>query len=145
MGEPLRLFNTSQFDPERRPLLLAEVDRTPNPMPTARLSQGRPAGRPEAYVAIETYDATVPGIPQLDVGGVGLQLHVPDASFAGNTWTFRGANLCAWESGLQPRLQAREIAIDPIHGRIAIGVALMASTRWSTTCCWRTLQRRQID
>lgn len=31
-------------------------------------------------------------------------------------------NLCAWESGLNPALREREIAIDPVIGRIAIGV-----------------------
>ena len=121
-GEPVRLFNTYRFDPDRRPPVLTEVDEVPGPMPTARLTQGSDAGNPAEYVAVETYDATDPTLATVDISPVGLQLHLPDAVFAGNVWTIRGANLCAWEDGLRPPLNDREIAIDPVIGRIAIGL-----------------------
>ena len=63
---------------------------------------------------------------------MGLQLHLPEATFAGELfplapgqpakWKIRGANLCAWETGLQPPLAEEEIAIDPVIGRLVIGV-----------------------
>jgi hypothetical protein len=42
--------------------------------------------------------------------------------FATTTWTFRGDNLCAWESGLRRPLRDGEIAIDPDIGRVLFGV-----------------------
>ena len=49
-------------------------------------------------------------------------LHPPAAPFPATTWKIRGANLCAWEAGLHPRLRAYEIVIDPVHGRVVFGV-----------------------
>jgi hypothetical protein len=37
-------------------------------------------------------------------------------------WTLRGANLCAWEAGINPPLRDYEIAIDPVRGRVVFGV-----------------------
>jgi hypothetical protein len=127
-GEPVRLFNTYRFDRDVRPPVLTTVDRTPGPMPEARLTTGAPAGNPNEYVGVETYDPANPTLGDLNVGEVGLQFHIPEATFpaAANTWRFRGANLCAWEDGIRPPLGNREIAIDPQIGRAAIGVATAA-------------------
>jgi len=122
MGEPVRLFNTYEFDADRRPPVLTQVDQTPGPIPMARLSDDTPAGNTAAYVATDVYNSADPTLATLDISDVGLQFHLPQAQFAGDTWTFRGANLCAWENGLETPLQDREIAIDPVIGRIAIGV-----------------------
>jgi hypothetical protein len=53
---------------------------------------------------------------------------MPDTpALRGTPWRFRGANLCAWESALQPPLRAHEIAIDPARGRIVVGVSDLAN------------------
>lgn len=126
LARPLRLFNTYRFDPGREPPVVTELDETPGPIHSARLSQDSEAGRPEKYVAVDTY---TPGgdLSGLDIADVGLQLHIPesafpDALYPGSTWSIRGANLCAWEEGLHPPLGSGEIAIDPEVGRIVIGV-----------------------
>lgn len=136
LGEPLRLFNTYRFDVDRKPPVLTRIDETPGPIPLARLSQDTPAGRPEAYVTVETYDVTDPTLATLNISDHGLQLHLPETEFGAgvwlykgltfNGWTFRGANLCAWESGLESPLKFREIAIDPVIGRVALGLASAA-------------------
>jgi hypothetical protein len=82
----------------------------------ARLTTGTPAGRPEAYVKVVT-NYNEPGNDN-----PGLVLHLPATPFAGLPWTFRGAELCAWEQGLTPPLRPFEIAIDPKHGRVVVGV-----------------------
>lgn len=122
LGEPVRLFNTYRFDPDRKPPVVTQIDETPNPIPTARLTEGSPAGAPDKYVTVETYDPTDPNLESLNISDVGFQLHLPELTFVGNTWTLRGANLCAWEAGLQPPLNGHEVAIDPVIGRIVIGV-----------------------
>jgi hypothetical protein len=131
LAEPVRLFNTYRFDPDRRPPVVTQVDETPGPIPKVRLTGDSPAGNPGAYVAIETYDHTDPALGTLDISEAGLQLHLPESDFSGEiwpkpedpqAWSIRGANLCAWETGLYPPLNNREIAIDPVIGRIVIGV-----------------------
>ncbi|MGQ3685430.1 MAG: hypothetical protein ACUBOA_10570 [Candidatus Loosdrechtia sp.] len=143
LGEPVRLFNTHRFDLFNRKRTgvdklninriapaISQIDETPCPIPLARLNEHTPAGAPEKYVTVETYDETNP-IQGLDISDVGLQLHLPDSTFPGQIWpkpkdpqdwSIRGANLCAWEAGLQLPLMNREVAIDPVIGRIAIGV-----------------------
>ncbi|MGZ5236613.1 MAG: hypothetical protein ACXWCV_09915 [Caldimonas sp.] len=118
-GEPMVLFNTWRYAADAEPPNLATIDAVPGPMPMARLTSGDPAGRPEAYVRVEPY-AVVPSEP--DDEAPGLVLHVPQVPFGGIAWTFRGAELCAWEEGLFPPLRPFEIAIDPRHGRIVFGV-----------------------
>jgi hypothetical protein len=115
LGQPLQLFNINRQHPNLRPPLVSLLDETPSPIPTARLTTGSNAGAPDKYVTVETYDP-------IDIGETGLQLHLPQPTFASTGWRFRGANLCAWEAGLKPPLHDREIAIDPVIGRIAIGV-----------------------
>lgn len=126
LGRPVRLFNTARFEPELTVPRLGELDHAPGPMLRARLISDDPAGNPSAYVEVETYDPGDPTLADLDVGDAGLQLHMPDAVFGGDTWRFRGANLCAWETGLALRLRNREVAVDPMIGRLAIGVATQA-------------------
>jgi len=146
--QPVRLFNTNlvditntrrtgpdSLDNARLAPSINQVDETPGPIPLERLSEG-PAGAPDAYVSVETYDATSASLAGLVLSDVGFQLHLPDGQFSGETlppppgqpaaWKIRGANLCAWETGLEPALENQEIAIDPIIGRIAIGVATAA-------------------
>jgi hypothetical protein len=131
-GEPLLLFNTNRFNFEvRQPLLpidsLTDVDKTPNPIPRARLCQRSSAGNPHEYVALNTYNKTPDDIStfRAEISRVGLQFHLPLSDFAGEDfteWSIRGENLCAWEQGIVPPLKDREIAIDPVIGRAVIGI-----------------------
>jgi hypothetical protein len=99
---------------------------------------------PQEYVAVETYLVTPPLPPTknpdpLDILDVGLQLHLPNPPFAGQTWLhrvdtplnkkwiIRGENLCAWERGINPPLDDRHIAIDPERGRICIGLGTLSN------------------
>jgi hypothetical protein len=143
--EPVRLFNTNlvditsartraggNLDWSRLTPSISLVDETPGPIPPARLTSGAPSGVPEAYVSIDTYDPAVKDLRKLFLSDVGLQLHLPQNEFPGEAfpaepgkpslWKFRGANLCAWEVGLQPPLQEQEVAIDPVIGRLIVGV-----------------------
>ncbi len=131
LGEPLRLFNTHGFDPDRRPPVVTQLDQTPGPIATARLNGDSSSGNPEAYVSVETYDHTDPGPGTLEISDAGLQMHLPESGFSGEiwpkpddpqVWSIRGANLCAWEIGLSPPLDHHEIVIDPVIGRIVFGV-----------------------
>ncbi len=126
LGKPVRLFNTSRYDPDRQPPVVTHLDEVPGPIPAARLSSGEPAGNPGAYVSVDTYTPADPLLADLQISDVGLQFHLPAADFAGNAWTFRGANLCAWETPLRPPLKDREIAIDSRIGRAVLGVATAA-------------------
>jgi hypothetical protein len=126
LGQPVRLFNTNHFEPNASPPIVSLIDETPAPIPTARLTQDSPAGAPEKYVSLELYDPAALALNPLDISDTGLQLHLPEAPFTGTGWRFRGANLCAWETGLQNPLKTNEIAIDPVIGRIAIGVTTNA-------------------
>ncbi|KFN42971.1 phage tail protein [Arenimonas oryziterrae] len=118
-SEPMVLFNTHRFHADDEPPELSAPDAVPGPMPWARLTQDTPAGRPGEYVEVQRYPAA--GVP-VRAERPGLTLHVPDGPFTAATpWRFRGANLCAWEDGLQPALRPYEIVIDPDRGRIVIG------------------------
>ncbi len=121
LGRPQQLFNLHRFDPERDPPRLAVPDRTPGPMPAARLDDGPPTGNASEYISAETYAGSRPD--DSGAGAVGLVIHLPDVPFAGTAWTTRGANLCAWEGGLSPPLRRREIVIDPVRGRLLLGIA----------------------
>ena len=84
---------------------------------------GGAAGRPEAYVVVAAYDPAA-GEPH-PASELALDLHVPEGPFSPFNpadWTQRGANLCAWEDGLRTPLAEREIAIDPVVGRIVVAV-----------------------
>jgi len=131
LGRPIRLFNGGGASRSQRlgccepgeteTSSLTELDQAPGPILPARLTDDTPAGHPEAYVSVDAYDASsgsiVRDLPEA------LQLHVPRDRFPDEPWQFRGANLCAWEAGLDAPLLDREIAIDPVIGRVLIGVA----------------------
>jgi len=112
LGRPVRLFNTYQFDPDVQPPVVTEADRTPSPIPRARLNEASESGRPECYVTVNTYDPSGEG-PEL--ADVGLQLHLPAEQFEGrewptsdpdlDSWRVRGGNLCGWEEALATPLQ----------------------------------------
>ena len=141
LDRPLRLFNTfragftraradaSAVDQVGR---LTRPDAVPGPILSARLESERlpgeasEAGRPEEYVAVDTFDDTVTPLAGFDLGDVGLTLFLPQNPFAGFTWTFRGDNLCAWEEGLRRPLRAGEVVIDPHIGRLVLGVSSAA-------------------
>ncbi|MCB9706292.1 MAG: hypothetical protein H6711_30890 [Myxococcales bacterium] len=124
LGRPLRLFG------RRRELAgdldgVTGADQAPGPIPKARLTSASPAGNPTAYVALTTYDASAPAPEGVVLPPQGLTLHLPAAIFSPldpTSFTFRGANLCAWEDGLALPLADREVAVDPAIGRLAIGV-----------------------
>lgn len=147
--EPVRLFNTNLvaitnternaagvFDVNTVTPRISQIDETPGPIPVERLTSGAAAGVPEAYVSVDTYDATSQDLKGLDISDVGLQLHLPEATFPGETfplpagspakWKIRGGNLCAWEVGLFPPLDEQEIVVDPVVGRLLIGVGTQA-------------------
>ena len=118
-SEPMVLFNTHRFHADDEPPELTLPDAVPGPMPRARLSDDSAAGRPQDYVEVLRYPAA--NVP-VRAERLGLTLHVPEGPFSAATpWRFRGANLCAWENGLQPPLRPHEIAIDPDRGRAVIG------------------------
>lgn len=118
MGEPMVLFNTHRFTADDDPPNLTNIDAVPGAMPRARLTTGTPAGRPENYIEVSPYTVAPPSASD----SVGLVLHIPQAPFTITEWRFRGANLCAWETGLNPPLRKYEIAVDPDRGRIVFGV-----------------------
>ena len=131
LGRPVCLFNTYQFEPDRQPPIVTELDETPGPIPMARLTEESEAGRPEKYVAIDTYKPGEPAIASRKLSEVGLQLHLPAPTFTADTWSdarpdgwkIRGANLCAWENGLSSSVKKREIIIDPVIGRLLFWVS----------------------
>jgi hypothetical protein len=104
---------------------------SPTPQPFATFADASFTA-PQEYVSVETYDDLEPNLTTLDISDQGLQIHLPNSVFPNQgwphtalprNWTIRGENLCAWEKGLQPELKDREIAIDPLRGRICIGVS----------------------
>jgi hypothetical protein len=129
LGDPVRLFNTYQFDPDRDPPIVTGLDRTPGPIPTPRLTEGHEAGNPEAYVAVDTYASEDLQTDSLEITDPGLQFHLPISDFEGrvwpkteDSWSIRGSNLCAWEVGLRRSVKSGEIIIDPVTGRVLFGV-----------------------
>lgn len=84
---------------------------------------GGAAGRPDAYVAFAAYDPAAG--PPHRVSDLALELHLPEAEFSPfepADWTTRGADLFGWEPSLRRPLAEREVAIDPLLGRIAVAV-----------------------
>ena len=112
---------------------------SPTPRPFETFAAGSFTA-PHEYVAVETYDVVPPPLnaDQLKISDVGLQLHIPNSAFPNaqwlhtklpREWKIRGGNLCAWETGLQPPVKNREIVIDPVTGRICIGLGVRANAR----------------
>ena len=118
---PVRLFNVAGAG---TPLI--DADAVPGPIQPARLDSGTPDGNPEAYAGIDFYDALATPPAGFDLGDTGLQLYFPQTLRpllgADPAWTWRGANLCAWEDGLAPPLRSLEIAVDPSIGRVLVGL-----------------------
>lgn len=145
------LFNNKSTKTATLNLLrVSGVDEVPAPIPPERISDKEFAAAydaflnaaanvpfeelaeaassaPQKYVAVKNYNS----VQTIELSDVGLQLHLPKAVFNDSNWlhtklprfwTLRGENLCAWEKGLHPPLQDKEIAIDPQRGRIVIGV-----------------------
>lgn len=117
LGEPTVLFNTHRFAADDNPPSLAHLDAVPGPIPAARLTTTAPTDL-TAYVAIRTY---LPPAKPAESDDIGITFYLPQPTFT-TQWRLRGANLCAWEAGLQPPLRSHEIAIDPARGRIVFGV-----------------------
>ncbi len=122
LGEPVTLFNINHYNHEARPPVITLIDEVPGPVPFARLNESSEGGVPDKYVSTGIYDSTDPGLYDLVINDNGLQFHLPESSFNGDKWTFRGDNLCAWNSAVVPEIKNREIIIDPVIGRILIGV-----------------------
>ena len=130
---PVRLFNTGRPGTLTAATSgggvspLTQPDAVPGPMLPARLDSGTPAGHPDAYVAIDSFDATAVPPQGFDLGDVGLTLFLPRTLTPllppDWSWRFRGDNLCAWETGLRRPLGPGEVAIDPAIGRVAMGLA----------------------
>ncbi len=135
LGDPLVLFNTHRFHADEDPPELSSLDAVPGPMAWPRISREAVVGderhhleHPSPYVEVRGYtgDPAAPG-----EGSVGLILHLPEV-LAGlplqlpaadrRWWHLRGANLCAWEEGLNPPLRDYEIVVDPRLGRVLFGV-----------------------
>jgi len=131
LDRPVRLFNTSRPGFRRAGTSggvvspLTEVDAVPGPMLDARLTSGTEAGHPEAYAHLDFFDDAPTPPTGFDLADVGLNFFLPlseQPSFATTIWTWRGDNLCAWESGLRRPLRDGEIVIDPDIGRVLFGV-----------------------
>lgn len=134
---PVRLFNTSRPGFRRAETSggivapLTEPDAVSGPMLDARLTGDSPAGRPEAYVAVDFFNELASPPTGFDLGDVGLHLFLPQSlepllipqpPQTQWRWLFRGDNLCAWETGLRRPLRYGEIIIDPDIGRLLIGI-----------------------
>ena len=130
LDRPVRLFNSYQR-PAPNPATgihpLTAPDAVGAPILPARLEEESEAGNPGAYVSVDVFTETTDGPEGLDIGDVGLQFYHPDAgALDGVDWRFRSANLCAWETGLKAELLAHDIVIDPVIGRVVIGLATLA-------------------
>lgn len=121
LGEPVTLFNINRYNPDAKPPVVTIIDEVPVPIPYARLNEGREGSAVDKYVSVDTYDISDPQLGDLEISDAGLQFHF-SSSFEGDKWTFRGDNLCAWNSAVVPEVQNREIILDPDIGRILIGV-----------------------
>jgi hypothetical protein len=132
---PVVLFNTSRpgftaNGPGDAPTTSLTVpDAVPGPMLDARLTSGTEAGNPAAYVAIDFFDDASTPPAGFDSSDVGLHFFLPqseEAVFTTTVWTFRGDNLCAWETGLRRPVRDGELVLDPDIGRVLFGVGNVA-------------------
>ncbi len=96
---------------------------------------------PHEYVSVASYKETDPKLKDLKIEDVGLQIHIPHTTFPNQNWlhdklprnwTIRGENLCSWERGLNPPLDDRHIAIDPVRGRICVGFGKLSDATTHT-------------
>ena len=129
LDRPVRLFNSYEKprpDPVTGVTPLTAPDAVGAAIVPARLESTSEAGNPAAYVSVDTFTDAPTGPEGLDLGEVGLQLYLPQSILDGVVWRVRSANLCAWESGLDDELLAHDLIVDPIIGRVLIGVATIA-------------------
>ncbi|MDN5854208.1 MAG: phage tail protein, partial [Actinomycetia bacterium] len=129
LDRPVRLFNSYEKprpDPVTGATPLTAPDAVGAAILPARLESTSEAGNPAAYVAVDTFTPLPTGPVGLDLGDVGLQLYVPQSILDGVDWRVRSANLCAWESGLDDELRTHDLNVDPIIGRVLVGVATIA-------------------
>lgn len=135
LDRPVQLFNTHRAGFLRAETSggtiapLTEADAVPGLMLDARLTTGADGGHPEAYVSLDFFDDAPTPPAGFDLTDVGLHLFLPQSEqpvFSTSNWTFRGDNLCAWETGLRRPLRADEIVIDPDIGRVVFGVSNVA-------------------
>ncbi|MCP2732283.1 phage tail protein, partial [Limnofasciculus baicalensis] len=134
---PVRLFNTSRpgfLEPGTSGGIvspLTQADAVPGPLLRARLDSGTVAGNPESYVQVDYFNATASPPTGLDLGDVGLHLFLPQTLLpllvppppqTQWLWRYRGDNLCAWEGGLRRAVSSGEIVVDPVLGRLVIGL-----------------------
>lgn len=150
LGYDIKLFNNKKKIPSKTLSSLsdineiAQMDELPMQIPRALLNKYLVAlldktlnelnkyypswGNPDAYVSVGIYDDNNSYTPDMiSDTGLGLQLYFPKSGNfiddkSKKDVKIRGANLRHWDICLNPPLQNREIAIDPLLGRIAIGV-----------------------
>ncbi|MBS1912260.1 MAG: hypothetical protein JST22_09770 [Bacteroidetes bacterium] len=142
LGRPVRLFNTAhtgllygnagRVDPSDQSITITRLDESPGPIPVERLGETAATGAPQEYVAVDAYTIDGSGdILTVTDAQQALVLLLPLPEYADMlwptpdgqafSWTIRGENLCAWETGILPPLADGEIAIDPVRGRVVIG------------------------
>jgi hypothetical protein len=129
LDRPVRLFNVwerPEVDPATGLERLTAPDSVAAPILPARLESTSEAGNPWAYLAVDSFTEGADGPEGLDLGDVGLQLYIPESILDGVDWRVRSGNLCAWESGLKFDLESHDLVIDPIIGRVLVGLASAA-------------------
>jgi hypothetical protein len=116
LDRPVKLFNAGRGIGAS----LTSADAIPGPILAARLMGASAAD----YVAVDYFDDSEEVPVGFDLGDAGLHLFFPASlePLVDWKWAFRGDNLCAWETGLRQPLRNGEVAIDPVLGRIVIGV-----------------------
>ncbi|MGD9614580.1 MAG: phage tail protein [Alphaproteobacteria bacterium] len=129
LDRPVRLFNIwerPETDPATGIERLTAPDSVAAPILPARLDGTSAAGNPWVYVSVDSFTEGAAGPEDLDLGDVGLQLYIPQSILDGVEWRIRSGNLCAWETGLRFDLEIHDIVIDPVIGRVLVGLASAA-------------------
>jgi len=129
LDRPVRLFNSYQRpepDPATGTEPLTAPDAVAAPILSARLESTSEAGNPDAYFSVDAFNDAVGGPEGLDIGDVGLQLYIPQSILDGVNWRVRSGNLCGWQDGLKAELETHDIVIDPVIGRVLVGLATQA-------------------
>lgn len=130
-ARPVRLFNTNRSGPFSSNVPASErsypaaaaprissMDELPDPISPPRLT-----AVPREYAAVDLYDPA--DAATVRITDVGLQVHIPGPAPSGIDFSadrVRGGNLCAWEQSLRADIADGEIVVDPLIGRICIGV-----------------------
>jgi hypothetical protein len=130
-ARPIRLFSTNRSGPFSSDVPASErsypaaaaprisgIDELPDPISPPRLT-----AVPGAYAAVNLYDPA--DAATVRITDVGLQVHIPGPAPSGFDFSgehVRSGNLCAWEQSLRADVADGEIVVDPIIGRICIGV-----------------------